>query len=110
MSPRALERAGHSADCFFTGTDTFTYVVSDGKANSNTATVTVTVLGPNLPPLAFDDVVDLKENGSVRIDPTANDWDINGDDLQAVLVCGELARPEYAYIPGLTWEQCKAAP
>ncbi|OAH84752.1 hypothetical protein AXA70_21080 [Xanthomonas arboricola pv. juglandis] len=105
-----MERAGHSADCFFTGTDTFTYVVSDGKANSNTATVTVTVLGPNLPPLAFDDVVDLKENGSVRIDPTANDWDINGDDLQAVLVCGPShgrlsLNPDgtYTYTPDANW-------
>ncbi|WP_226427859.1 Ig-like domain-containing protein [Xanthomonas sp. NCPPB 2865] len=110
MSPRALERSGHSADCFFTGTDTFTYVVNDGKANSNTATVTVTVLGPNLPPLAFDDVVDLKENGSVRIDPTANDWDINGDDLRAALVCGPShgslsLNPDgtYTYTPDANW-------
>ncbi|WP_127159914.1 Ig-like domain-containing protein [Xanthomonas arboricola] len=100
----------YSADCLFTGTDTFTYVVNDGKANSSIATVTVTVLGPNLPPLAFDDVVDLKENGSVRIDPTADDWDINGDDLQAVLVCGPShgslsLNPDgtYTYTPDANW-------
>ncbi|RJS04828.1 hypothetical protein XnspCFBP7698_00750 [Xanthomonas sp. CFBP 7698] len=100
----------YSADCLFTGTDTFTYVVNDGKANSNIATVTVTVLGPNLPPLAFDDVVDVKQNGSVRIDPTANDWDINGDDLQAVLVCGPShgslsLNPDgtYTYTPDANW-------
>jgi predicted chitinase len=100
----------YTADCLFTGTDTFTYVANDGKANSNTATVTITVLGPNLPPLAFDDVVDVKENGSIRIDPTANDWDINGDDLKALLVCGPShgslslnTDGTYTYTPDANW-------
>jgi VCBS repeat-containing protein len=100
----------YTADCLFTGTDTFTYVANDGKTNSNTATVTITVLGPNLPPIAFDDVVDVKENSAIRIDPTANDWDINGDDLKALLVCGPshgnlLLNTDgtYTYTPDANW-------
>jgi len=100
----------YTADCLFTGTDTFTYIANDGKADSITATVTISVLGPNLPPLAFDDVVDLKENGAIRIDPTGNDWDINGDDLKALLVCGPShgslslnTDGTYTYTPDANW-------
>jgi len=39
----------------FNGTDTFTYKVNDGSHDSNTATVTITVLEGNDPPNAFDD-------------------------------------------------------
>ncbi|HEV7573012.1 MAG TPA: DNA/RNA non-specific endonuclease [Thermoanaerobaculia bacterium] len=39
----------------FNGTDTFTYKVNDGSHDSNTATVTITVLEANDPPNAFDD-------------------------------------------------------
>ncbi len=39
----------------FNGTDTFTYKVNDGSHDSNTATVTITVLEGNDPPNAADD-------------------------------------------------------
>jgi DNA/RNA endonuclease G (NUC1)/fibronectin type 3 domain-containing protein len=39
----------------FNGTDTFTYKVNDGSHDSNTATVTITVLEANDPPVATND-------------------------------------------------------
>jgi DNA/RNA endonuclease G (NUC1)/fibronectin type 3 domain-containing protein len=39
----------------FNGTDTFTYKVNDGTHDSNTATVTITVLEANDPPVATND-------------------------------------------------------
>jgi DNA/RNA endonuclease G (NUC1)/fibronectin type 3 domain-containing protein len=39
----------------FNGTDTFTYKVNDGSHDSNTATVTITVLEGNDPPVATND-------------------------------------------------------
>jgi VCBS repeat-containing protein len=100
----------YTADCGYTGTDTFTYVANDGKADSNLATVTITVLGPNLPPLAFDDGAWVSENGAAKIDPVANDWDINGDPLTARILCGpshgSLALNTdgtYTYTPDANW-------
>ncbi|WP_346949032.1 Ig-like domain-containing protein [Dyella sp.] len=100
----------YTADCGYTGTDTFTYVANDGKADSNLATVTITVLGPNLPPLAFDDGAWVNENGAVKIDPVANDWDINGDPLTARILCGPShgslalnADGTYTYTPDANW-------
>jgi DNA/RNA endonuclease G (NUC1)/fibronectin type 3 domain-containing protein len=39
----------------FNGTDTFTYKVNDGSHDSNTATVTITILEANDPPVATND-------------------------------------------------------
>jgi VCBS repeat-containing protein len=100
----------YTATCGYMGTDTFTYVANDGKVDSNLATVTITVLGPNLPPIAFDDAAYVNENGSVKIDPVANDWDINGDKLTARILCppshGTLslnADGTYTYTPATNW-------
>ena len=68
----------------FTGSDDFTYTVSDGT-DVATATVTVTVTAPPPPmnnaPVAMDDEADTNEGESVMIDVLANDSDADGDSL-----------------------------
>jgi Bacterial Ig domain len=66
----------------FTGTDTFSYTVSDGKGGTATAKVTVTVsTPPNHPPVAVDDSASTSKNKAVTIAVLANDSDPDGDPL-----------------------------
>jgi Bacterial Ig domain len=69
----------------FSGTDTFTYTVTDGLLDSDPATVTITV---NAPPTAADDSYAVAQNGSLSVDAPGvlgNDSDPDGDTLTAVL-------------------------
>jgi len=61
-----------------TGTDSFTYQVSDGKGGTDTATVTVTL---NTPPTAVDDTASATAGQSVTINIGNNDNDADGDRL-----------------------------
>ncbi len=64
----------YTPDKDFFGTDTFTYVISDGETTSNTATVTVTVTPVNDAPVAGDDPVpDALENTPKLISVLVND-------------------------------------
>jgi VCBS repeat-containing protein len=92
----------------FNGTDSFTYKASDGRADSNVASVTLTVNPVNDAPVAQDDAYTMDENG--RLAPTTSllaiASDVDGDPLTAVLVTGpsngvlEL-RPDgmFTYVP-----------
>jgi hypothetical protein len=74
------------ADYF--GTDTFTYVASDGSGFSNTATVTITVNSVNDAPVAVDDDYIVDQNSILTVSAPgvlANDTDTDGDTLTAVL-------------------------
>jgi hypothetical protein len=65
----------------FSGTNSFTYTVSDGLATA-TGTVTVTVLpAGNVAPVAVNDVATTAEETVVTIAVLANDSDANGDAL-----------------------------
>ena len=65
----------------FTGSDTFTYTVSDG-ADSDTATVTIGVADPsNSAPVAQDDTVNVNEDTATVISVLANDSDPDSDPL-----------------------------
>lgn len=68
----------------FAGTDSFGYTIADGKGGSDFGTVTVTVAGVNLPPLAREDSAVTTPNQPVLIAILANDIDGNGDPLQLV--------------------------
>ncbi|HEY5650101.1 MAG TPA: Ig-like domain-containing protein, partial [Acidimicrobiia bacterium] len=70
----------------FVGNDAFTYQASDGAAVSNSATVTITVTGPNQPPTAGDDAAATNQDTSVSIDVLANDTDPLGDPLVVAAV------------------------
>lgn len=64
----------------FTGTDTFSYTVSDAYGGKATATVTLTVRS-NTPPVADDDVATTVEVSAVTITVLENDRDADGDSL-----------------------------
>lgn len=81
----------------FTGTDVFTYTISDGNGGTDTATVTVVVnavIPPNNVPVAVADSITVAEGGMATTltggatSVLANDSDADGDPLTAVLVSG----------------------
>jgi VCBS repeat-containing protein len=75
----------------FKGTDTFTYVADDAETSSNVATVTITVVGTNVAPVAVDDTASATEDTPLAMAAPAvlgNDSDADGDALTAVLVSG----------------------
>ncbi len=66
----------------FSGTDTFSYTVGDGRGGATTARVTMTVATPpNHPPVAVDDSATAAKNKPVTIAVLANDSDADGDPL-----------------------------
>ncbi|MFW9884137.1 MAG: Ig-like domain-containing protein, partial [Candidatus Thorarchaeota archaeon] len=95
------------------GVDTFVYQVMDGML-LDTATVTITVIPANKPPVAVDDFYTTNEDFVLNIDAIdgvlANDTDENGDALIAVLVSGSshgllVLNPDgsFAYTPDPDW-------
>ncbi|WP_166832001.1 Ig-like domain-containing protein, partial [Thalassoroseus pseudoceratinae] len=73
----------------FFGTDSFTYLLSDGNGGSDLATVTITVNPVNDAPVANDDAYSVAEDGTLTVTANgiiANDVDVDGDTLVASLV------------------------
>jgi VCBS repeat-containing protein len=81
----------------YTGTDSFTYKAHDGFANSNIATVSITIYGGgggNHSPVAYDDAYSTPLNTALTV-PTSgiqgvlnNDTDADGDVLIAIQITG----------------------
>lgn len=63
------------------GSDSFTFKVNDGLADSNLATVTVTITQVNHPPVANPDTATTKSGVAVAVELLANDTDLDGDTL-----------------------------
>jgi hypothetical protein len=74
----------YSPDLNFFGTDSFTFKVNDGTVDSNVATVTITVLPINDPPIAYDQSVSTDEDTSVAI--TLTGFDVENDPLTFIVV------------------------
>src|SRR5207249_1647107 len=75
----------------YNGTDGFTYKVNDGQADSNTATVSLTVTAVNDPPVAANNAYTTAEDTPLTVwapGVLGNDTDADGDPLAAVLVAG----------------------
>ncbi|MCP3994747.1 MAG: tandem-95 repeat protein [bacterium] len=76
----------------FNGLDSFTYKANDGAADSNIATVTITVAPINDAPGAVDDAYSVDEDVTLNVAAAtgvlANDSDVEGDPLTALLVTG----------------------
>ena len=75
----------------FSGSDSFTYKANDGTADSNVATVTITVTGVNDSPVAQNDTYNTPEDTALNVAAPGvlgNDNDIDGDPLTAILVSG----------------------
>jgi VCBS repeat-containing protein len=67
-----------------TGSDSFTYRVNDGQADSNTATITVTITPVNDVPIGTADHYTVGEDGVLTATTVlANDHDADGDPLSA---------------------------
>ena len=68
----------------YTGADTFTYAISDGKGGSASATVGITIqpVVVNRPPVAQNDAFTVDQNSSANsLNVLANDSDPDGDTL-----------------------------
>ncbi len=75
----------------FAGNDAFTYQVLEGLSLSNVATVTITVVPPNSPPVAADDAFTVDEGQTLNVAAPGvlgNDTDANSNPLTAVLIGG----------------------
>lgn len=75
----------------YNGPDSFTYHANDGSANSNVATVSITVTPVNDAPAASDDSYSTNKNVALVIAAPGvlnNDPDVDGDTLSAVLNAG----------------------
>ena len=72
------KKVQYKPDRDFTGTDTFTYTVADGKSGMATATVTVHVGEVNDAPHAEADEAVTNENEPIRFDILVNDSDPDG--------------------------------
>ena len=73
------------------GADSFTYRANDGITNSALATVSLTVQHVNQPPVAVNDSYTLTQGGGLNVAAPgvlANDTDVDGDPLTAVLGTG----------------------
>ncbi|GIT86743.1 S-layer family protein [Roseobacter sp. OBYS 0001] len=69
-----------------TAVDTFTYMISDGNGGVDSATVNITINGVNDAPVASDDALAVTEDTSGSVVATANDTDIDGDDVEITSV------------------------
>ncbi len=76
----------YTPDAGFTGTDSFTYTVSDGNGGFDTATVMIAVAGVNDGPVAIGDSASTSENTPITIDVLTNDSDPEGDVLSITSV------------------------
>ncbi len=74
----------YTPDRGYTGTDTFQYRAYDGKALSNVANGTITVVTYNYPPVARPDSATTAKGTKVTINVLANDSDPDGDPLTVV--------------------------
>jgi hypothetical protein len=69
----------------FSGSDSFSYTISDGRGGTDSASVSVTVLNVNAPPVAVDDTASVTQ-GTLHnpINVLGNDSDPDGDPLTIV--------------------------
>ena len=70
----------------YTGPDSFTYTISDGRGGAATASVAITVVAGNAPPRAAADKATTAPGTPVVIAVLANDSDPDGDPLTIVAI------------------------
>ncbi len=76
------QKITYTPNAGFTGVDTLTYTISDGRGGTATATETITVTAaPNTKPKAVDDSATTQEGTPVSLMSVANDTDLDGDNL-----------------------------
>jgi Bacterial Ig domain len=94
----------------FNGTDSFTYKVNDGTADSNEATVSLTIQAVNDAPLVQARTLTLAEDTSAAIDLLAQATDVDGDVLTPTIVTGptngvvvRVADGRFSYTPNANY-------
>jgi len=94
----------------WSGEDSFTYRLSDGRLESNLATVTLTVTPVNDAPVATDARFTLEEDSTLALDLLALASDVEGDALKVEILSGpqhgqlELnADGRFTYTPDANW-------
>jgi hypothetical protein len=99
----------YTPDVDYIGEDSFTFVANDGTVDSNTASVSISVLpAENTPPVAFD--ISLETSESTSFSFTVNATDAEGDPLNYIIVTGaengllvgngdDGSGPSYTYMP-----------
>ena len=81
----------YSPDANFNGSDSFTYWANDGSADSDTATLSITVNPLNDAPVAVDDGYTVDQDTTLNVLAAGvlnNDSDVDGDTPTAVIVVG----------------------
>lgn len=68
----------------YSGADSFSYTISDGRGGTETANVALTIA--NAAPIAANDLITTNRNTSLTFDPRINDVDANGDALTVTTV------------------------
>src|SRR6185436_7648889 len=76
----------YSPNANYSGTDSFTYTISDGNGGTATGTVNVTVTSVNDAPTANADTASVAEDGSVTVTVLSNDTDPENDTLDVTAV------------------------
>ena len=82
LTPHTDGAFTYTPNAGFSGTDSFTYSVSDGVNSSNTATVRLRV---NTAPAGVDDLVRSSEGKAVTVNVVGNDIDDDGNALRPIL-------------------------
>ena len=75
------QKIRYTAEPGFSGIDSFSYTIGDGRGGAGSASVTVTVIARNTPPIAAADLVSTASGVPVTIDALANDNDPDGDEV-----------------------------
>jgi Ca2+-binding RTX toxin-like protein len=79
----------------YNGADSFTYKANDGQADSDVATVSLTVNPVNDAPVANDDIAGVAKGRAITVDAQhavlVNDGDLDGDSLSVSAVNGSAA-------------------
>lgn len=86
----------------FDGTDTFSYLASDGSESSAATVVTISLNAVVDPPAAVDDSYAVAEDASLSVAAAgvlANDTDADGDSLVAQLVAGPASAASFTLNP-----------
>lgn len=101
---------GYTPEADWFGSDRFSYRLSDGRLDSNVATVTLTVTPVNDAPTLAERSVVLDEDGRVTVDLLAGAADSDGDKLTATVTTlpqhdnfSQNADGTWTYAPAADW-------
>ncbi|MFT5960936.1 MAG: VCBS repeat-containing protein, partial [Burkholderiaceae bacterium] len=72
----------------YSGSDSFTYKVTDGQVDSNVATVSITLTAVNDAPVLDDMIIPAQENTAVSFSLLASAFDVDSDALSVEIISG----------------------